>query len=56
MQALKTNMIAMRSEASQIPWIAGTSTLNLDPFLPPLLTVTFDQTTIKHSLYMQKVH
>ena len=40
----------------QIPWIAGTGTPNLDPFWPLLLTVIFNQMTIKHSLYMQKVH
>ena len=41
----------------EAPWITGTGTPNLDPFfLPLLLTITFDQTTIKHSLYMQKVH
>ena len=29
----------------------------LQPFFPPLLsTITFNQMTIKHSLYMQKVH
>ena len=37
----------------QIPWITVTGTPNLDPFfLPLLLTITFDQTAIKHSFYM----
>ena len=40
----------------QIQWITGTGMPNLDPFLLLLLTITFQQTTIKHSLYMQKVH
>ena len=41
----------------QILWFTETGMPNFDPvFSLLLLTVAFEQMTIKHSLYMQKVH
>ena len=40
----------------QIPSSAQTGTPNFNPFFSPLfIIVTFEQMTIKHSMYMQKV-
>ena len=50
------NIMPPHCSHPQIPLSTQTSTPNFDPFFSPLfMFVTFEQMTIKHSMYMQKV-